>query len=45
MACRLGPLGAGRSLRDMYTPSVGATEHLYADQREAQGEADIHVTK
>ena len=38
-----------RSLRDMYTPSVGAPvgrdEKSSADQREAQGEAGIHVTK
>jgi hypothetical protein len=45
MACRPGPLRAGRSLRDMYIPSVGAHENLRADQREAQGEADTQVTK
>ena len=46
MACRPDPLRVGRSLRDLYTPfgsgsrwSLG--ENLYADHREAQGEAGI----
>jgi hypothetical protein len=33
MACRPGPLRAGRSLRDVYVPSVGAMENPHADQR------------
>jgi hypothetical protein len=39
MACRPGLLRGGRSLRDVYVPSVGATENPHADQREAHGEA------
>ena len=50
MACRPGPLRVERSLRDLCTPfgveaPVGRLEDLCADQREAQGEAGIHVTK
>jgi hypothetical protein len=45
MACRLGPLRVGRSLRYLYIPSGGANKNLRADQREAHGEAQIRVTK
>jgi hypothetical protein len=45
MACRPGPLRAGRSLRDAYIPLVGAIKIPNADQREAHGEAPIQVTK
>jgi hypothetical protein len=45
MSCRTGLLRGGRSLRDLYTPSVGAPVGLSADHREARGEAGISVTK
>ena len=50
MACRLGPLRVELSLRDLWTPfgvrlPLVACEDLCADQREAPGEAGIHVTK
>jgi hypothetical protein len=45
MVCQWGPLRAERELRDVYIPSAGANEDLHADQRKAQGEADIRVTK
>jgi hypothetical protein len=49
LAFRPGPLRVARSLRDGSTPSVGASvgrgQDSFADHREAQGEAGIHVTK
>src|ERR1700679_3671882 len=49
MSCRTSALRGRRSLRDRYTPSVGAPvgrdRNLHADHREAQGEADTPTTK